>query len=226
MSPKLPQVAAAVTAFARSSNPEDEMFVVDFSDSATVELMDAKPFSSDPGELAKAVSAVRASGRTALYDAVAEGLLHLQLGRWDKRALIIVSDGGDNASLHTYAQIQKLAQQSQVVIYSIVLADPDDQNAEENPGALKRLSKDTGGLAFFPPTLESVADISKTIARDLREQYTLGFTPDQTNTLDSFREVKVKVTAPGSGKIHVRTRPGYFRLEQKQPSAKTGENPS
>ncbi len=226
MGPKLDEVATAVSAFARSSNPEDEMFVVDFNDDVSVELMDGKPFTNDPRELAKAVSSVRARGRTALYDAVSEGLIHLQLGNWDKKALIIVSDGGDNASQQKYTQVLKLAQRSQVTIYSIGLTDPDSGNEEENPGVLKRLSKNTGGLAFFPESLGSVADISKTIARDLREQYTLGFVPERTGTADSFRQIRVKVDAPGQDRIQVRTRPGYFWSEQQQVPAKLGKNPS
>jgi Ca-activated chloride channel family protein len=226
MGPKLEEVATAVSTFASSSNPEDEMFVVDFNDDVSVELMDGKPFSNDPRELAKAVSAVRARGRTALYDAVSEGLIHLQLGHWDKKALIIVSDGGDNASQQKYSQILTLAQRSQVSIYSIGLTDPDSESEEENPGVLKHLSKNTGGLAFFPASLGSVVDISKTIARDLREQYTLGFVPERIGNADSFRQIRVKVDAPGQGKIQVRTRPGYFKAEQQQVPAKLGKNPS
>src|SRR5580658_7322392 len=208
MNPKLPEVAAAVSTFAHSSNPQDEMFVVDFNDDVTVELLHGKPFTDDPDELAKAVSSVRARGRTALYDAVAEGLLHLQLGQWDKKALIIVSDGGDNASQHKYSHILALAQQSQVVIYSLGLADGDE---EENPDVLRRLSKATGGIAFFPQSLPDVTDISRRVARDLREQYTLGFVPQTADSSDSFRQLTVKVSAPGRGKLRVRTRPGYFK---------------
>jgi Ca-activated chloride channel family protein len=208
MGPKLREVAEAVSVLARSSNPQDEMFVVDFNDDVTVELLHGKPFTDDPDELAKAVSSVRARGRTALYDAVAEGLLHLQLGQWDKKALIIVSDGGDNASQHKYSHILALAQQSQVVIYSLGLADGDE---EENPDVLRRLSKATGGIAFFPQSLPDVTDISRRVARDLREQYTLGFVPQTADSSDSFRQLTVKVSAPGRGKMRVRTRPGYFK---------------
>ncbi len=218
MGPKLPEVAAAVSAFAQSSNPQDEMFVVDFNDDVSVELLNGKPFSSDAHELEKAVSAVSARGRTALYDAVAEGLIHLQLGHWDKKALIIVSDGGDNASQQKYSQVLALAQRSQVVIYSIGLVDADGDEA--NPSVLRRLSKDTGGIAFFPMSLKSVADISKRIARDLREQYTLGFVPEKTGASDSFRQIRVKVDAPGHGKCHVRTRSGYFKSQHEQDPAK------
>jgi Ca-activated chloride channel homolog len=207
MGPRLPEVAAAVSAFAQSSNPEDEMFVVDFNDDVSVELLNGKPFTNDAQELAKAVSAVRARGRTALYDAVAEGLLHLQLGHWDKKALIIVSDGGDNASMQKYPQVLAGAQRSQVSIYSVILADGDE---EDNPDVLRRLSKATGGIAFVPTSSQDVADISRRIARDLREQYTLGFVPEKTGSADSFRQLSVKVAAPVHGKLRVRTRPGYF----------------
>jgi Ca-activated chloride channel family protein len=224
MGPKLAEVAAAVSAFAQSSNPQDEMFVVDFNDDVSVELLNGKPFTIDAHELEKAVSAVTARGRTALYDAVAEGLLHLQLGHWDKKALIIVSDGEDNASQQKVSQIVALAQRSQVMIYSVGLVDADDE--EVNPGVLRRLSKDTGGIAFFPTSLGTVADISKEIARDLREQYTLGFVPETADATDSFRQIRVKVAAPGRGKLHVRSRPGYFRSEQKQAPAKLGKSAS
>ncbi len=215
MGPKLQSVSAAVSAFAQSSNPQDEMFVVDFSDSVSVKLPGGKPFTSNPRDLAQAVSAVSARGMTALYDAVAEGLNHLQLGRSDKKALIIVSDGGDNASARKYADVLELAHRSQAVIYAIGLVDAHE---EENPDVLRRLCKDTGGLAFFPAEGQSVADISASIAHDLREQYTIGFTPEKRNG-DSFRKIRVEVTAPGRGKLHVRTRSGYFAGPQKQPAA-------
>lgn len=213
MGSKLPGVSAAVSAFAQSSNPGDEMFVVDFSDRVSVELPGGKPFTSNPRELAQAVSEVSARGMTALYDAVAEGLNHLQLGRWDKKALIIVSDGGDNASGRKYKDILELARRSQAVIYAIGLVGAAE---EENPGVLRRLCKDTGGLAFFPAEGQSVSDISTIIAHDLRQQYTLAFTPEKKSG-DVYRKVHVEVTAPGLGRLQVRTRAGYFAASQKQP---------
>jgi Ca-activated chloride channel homolog len=211
MGPKLTEVAAAVSDFANSSNPKDEMFVVDFNDDVSVELLNGKAFTNSAHELEKAVSAVSARGRTALYDAVAEGLLHLELGQWDKKALIIVSDGGDNASQQKFSQVLALAQRSQVVIYSVGLVDAME---EEDPGVLRRFSKETGGISFFPTTSEGVADSSQRIARDLREQYTLAFVPETTATTNSIRHIRVEVS--GHGKVHVRTRPGYFRTEQNQ----------
>jgi VWFA-related protein len=216
MGSKLPEVADAVIAFAQSSNPQDEMFVVDFNDDVSVELMDGKPFTNNPKMLARAVSSVHARGQTALYDAIAEGLIHLQLAHWDKKALIIVSDGGDNASQQKFAQVLALAQQSQVLIYSIGLIG---QTEDVNPGVLRRLSKATGGIAYFPEGAAAVTNISAQISRDLRGQYTLGFAPEKANGVHTFRKLEVKVDAPGHGKIRVRTRTGYIFTEEKSPAA-------
>jgi Ca-activated chloride channel homolog len=224
MGPELPEVAASVSAFAQSSNPQDEMFVVDFNDQVWFQLLGGKPFSNDGAELQKAVEAVSARGRTALYDAVAEGLNHLRLGQWDKKALIIVSDGGDNASAHTYSQILALAQRSQTLIYAIGLLGALD--ADENPDALKRLCKNTGGIAYFPGPKERVTDISTQIARDLREQYTLGFSPEHVPGAHSFRKIEVKVAAAGRGKLHVRSRPGYMGGPEGASPAAGGKNAS
>jgi Ca-activated chloride channel family protein len=207
MGSKLPGVAAAVNSFAHTSNLQDEMFVVDFNDDVSIELMKGKAFTSDPKELEEALGAVAARGRTALYDAISEGLHHLQYGRWQKKALIIISDGGDNASRLKYSQVLAQARQSQALIYSIVLVGSD--NVEENPDLLRRLSKDTGGIAYFPRAGESVESASAKIARDLREQYTLGYVPQGMKQADAFRKIQVKVSGPGHGKLHVRTRQGY-----------------
>jgi Ca-activated chloride channel family protein len=207
MGPKLAEVTTAVSAFAHSSNPEDEMFVVDFSDNVSVELLDGKSFTSDPRILDRAVSAVSARGQTALYDAVAEGLKHLELGNREKKALIIVSDGGDNASHHKYSEVLTLARQAHAVIYSIGLVGSTE---EENPRALDRLCKETGGIAFFPRSGQRISDIAGTIARDLREQYTLGYAPAKEISGSSFRKIAVKVDAPGRGRLRVRTRAGYL----------------
>jgi Ca-activated chloride channel homolog len=207
MGSKLPAVAAAVYSFAHTSNRQDEMFVVDFNDDVSIELMKGKAFTSDPKELQEALGAVAARGRTALYDAISQGLHHLQYAHCQKKALIIISDGGDNASLLKYSQVLAQARQSQALIYSIVLVGSD--NVEENPELLRRISKDTGGIAYFPRPGESVDSVSAKIARDLREQYTLGYIPQGMTQSDKFRKIEVKVVSSGHGKLHVRTRPGY-----------------
>lgn len=220
MGAKLADVVAAVNSFVHSSNSQDEMFVVDFNDDVSVEIMGGKAFSNNPKDLREALTAVSARGRTALYDAVSEGLLHLQYGDLGKKALIIISDGGDNASHLKYSQVLKQARQSQSLIYAIGLLGSDDE--EENPGLLRRLCKDTGGIAYFPHVGESVASASKAIAQDLREQYMLGYTPQNMNHPDAFRKVEVKITAPGHGRLRVRTRPGYTPAAEKLPTAELG----
>jgi Ca-activated chloride channel homolog len=220
MGPKIPDVIAAVTAFAHSSNPQDEMFVVDFNDDVSIELMKGKAFSNDAEELEEALRAVTARGRTALYDAVSEGLHHLQYGHLEKKALIIISDGGDNASHLKYSQLLAQARQSQTLIYAIALVGADEK--EENPGLLRRLCKDSGGIAYFPREGETVAKVSTQIARDLREQYTLGYAPQNMQRTDAFRKIEVKVSARGHGSLRVRTRQGYSLAAEKQPTAQLG----
>jgi len=207
METKLRSVRAAVLSFAQSSNPEDEMFVVDFSDRVRSEIFRGKLFTNDVSELQNALAAVGAEGGTALYDAIYQGLERLRVGHRNKKSLIIVSDGGDNASQHKYHQVLAMAHQSEAVIYAIGLVGAPGE--EEKPKILERLCKDTGGLAFFPHTLDPVHEVSNRIARDLREQYTLAYAPDRKVSGDSFRKIDVKVSAPGHEKLHVRTRLGY-----------------
>ncbi len=207
METKLPNVITAITAFAHSGNPKDEMFVVDFNDRVVVEPLDRKAFTNNSVELEKAIEAMSAHGRTALYDAVAEGLTHLQLSDLQRKALIIISDGGDNASHFKRSEILALARQSQVMIYSIILEG--DFTKEQNPKALRQLSEDTGGVAFSPESVQSVVDSSAQIARDLREQYVLGFVPEKHASGNLFRKLRVKVTTPEKRKLYVRTRIGY-----------------
>jgi Ca-activated chloride channel family protein len=217
MGPKLQDVVTALSYFTHSSNSQDEMFVVDFNDNVSIELMGGKAFSNDARDLEEALRAVSARGRTALYDAVSEGLHHLQYGHFEKKALIIISDGGDNASHIKYSQVLAQARRTQAQIYSIALVGSFD--GEENPALLRRLCKDTGGIAYSPREGESTASISREIARDLREQYTLGYTPQNLKVADAFRKIEVKVTATGHGKLRVRTRQGYSPAAEKRPAA-------
>jgi len=215
MGPKLSDVSTAVSTFAHSSNPEDEMFVVDFSDAVSIESFDGKAFTSDSNALEKAVSGVSARGRTALYDAVAAGLKHLELGKHEKKALILVSDGGDNASHLGYKDVLTQARQARAVIYSIALAG--ESLEEENPRVLEKLCKESGGIAFFPRAGQNISGIAKEIARDLREQYTLGYAPAMGIKDDSFRKVTVRMTAPARGKVRVRTRTGFTLSQESAP---------
>lgn len=207
MGPKLPAVAAAISSFAHSSNPQDQMFVINFADEVSIGLFDGQSFSSDPAQIEHAITSVWARGRTALYDAVAEGIVHLKLGQWNKRALIIVSDGGDNASHYKFNQISEMARASHAVIYAIGLLSESGQ--EENPEVLRKLTRDTGGLAFFPGPHDSIATVSNAIARDIRSQYMLAFAPPKESGAAVFHRLSIKVNVEGRGKLHVRARTGY-----------------
>ena len=207
MREKLPQVGAAVAAFARSSNPKDEMFVVNFNDIVSLELPAATPFTSDIRLLQKAVLGVSAEGRTALNDAIITALGQLRSGHRERQALIIVSDGGDNASKHKFAEVLAEARRSKAIIYSIGIFSPDE--AEQNPGMLEKLAKATGGQTFFPHSINEVTSICTQIARDIREQYALGYIPSGAEVAGSYRKIDVKVVAPNRAKLHVRTRAGY-----------------
>ena len=210
MRPKRAALAAAVSALLQSSRPDDELFGVDFNDRVTFALAGDRPFTHDTTELATALIAVPAESQTALYDGVAEGLQHLALGHGERRALIVVSDGGDNTSRRTYKEILALARRSDAVIYAIGLLGTSPADEEEDAGLLRRLCRDTGGIAYFPETLDDIAAMSTAIARDLREQYTLGFVPADGNGRRTYRTIEVKVTAPVRGRLHVRTRSGYL----------------
>jgi Ca-activated chloride channel homolog len=209
MRTKTPALQAAVSALSQSSRPDDELFAVDFNDRVSFALPGGRPFTNDAKELEASLTAVDAAGQTALYDGVAEGLQHLQLGHGEKRALIVVSDGGDNASRRTPAEVLALARRSDVVIYAIGLLGTSPAEEEEDAGLIKRLCKDTGGVAYFPRSAREIIAASTHIARDFREQYTLGFVPGTHTDGRAFRRIEVRVSAAGQGRLHVRTRSGY-----------------
>jgi Ca-activated chloride channel family protein len=205
---KLPAVNAAIAAFARSGHSDDELFVVAFNDRARLQPWSAGTlFTSDAEELAAALEAARPEGRTALYDAVALGLRQLPAGQAQRKALIVVTDGGDNASALKYGEVRDLARASQAVIYGIGLTGAVTQ--EENPEILKRLCRDSGGTAHFPPAAADIAAVVMAVARDLRAQYTIGFAPAAAGPKPVYRTLKVTVVSPRGDSRRVRTRAGY-----------------
>jgi VWFA-related protein len=208
MGPKRRDVVAAALAFARSSNPQDQMFVVNFNERVSFGLPGNITFTDEVGQLQVALSRVAAYGETALYDAIAVALEHLKKGDRDKKVLIVVSDGGDNASKHKLSEIEDMVGQPDAIIYTIGIFD--EQDADRNPSVLKRLAKDTGGEAFLPESLNDVAPICEQIARDIRNQYTIAYVPTNRKRDGSYRVVQLKASARGRGRLSVRTRAGYF----------------
>jgi Ca-activated chloride channel homolog len=219
MESKIPNVSAAISAFAELGNLKDEMFVVEFNDKVNLAPLGGELFTSVASELEVGIHSLSASGRTALYDAVAEGINHLQLSHRQKKALIVISDGGDNASAYRRTDILKLAHQARVMIYSIILTN--GQSKDENPKILIQLCRETGGVALLSQPQRSLTEFSLLIARDLREQYTLGFAPERKEIGPSFRKIDVQVFAPQAGKVNIRTRRGYFVGDRQPTSAHT-----
>ena len=215
MRPKSAALQAAVSALLESGGPDDELFGVDFNDHAVLALASDRVFTHDPAELGTALSTIHAEGRTALYDGVTAGLSHLELGHSQKTALIVISDGGDNASRATSAQVVALARRSNAAIYAIGLLGTPPSEEDEDEGLLVRLCRDSGGVAYFPRSIGDVVTVSRQIARDIRDQYLLGFAPGPRTAGAAFRTIEVKVSAPHLGRIHVRTRSGYLLSDEK-----------
>ena len=144
---------------------------------------------------------------TALYDAILEARRHLDLGTSDKKVLLVVSDGGDTASRHKLAEVTaKLSEQSNTLLYAIGIFDPDDE--DRNPEVLRRLAKATGGEAFFPKHLEDIKATCEHIAREIRQQYTLGSVSNRPAKPGAHHVIRVAAHA-GAKKIAVRARNGY-----------------
>lgn len=208
MGSKRSDVISAARTFVESSNANDEMFVVNFNEHVRFGLPEDVPFTSHAAPLQLAIALSPTAGETALYDAIAAGLEHLKKGNRDKKVLIVISDGGDNASSHTLKQITKLAVESDAVIYTIGLFDESD--ADGNPGVLKSLARTTGGEVFLPETIGDLVPVCARIARDIRNQYAIAYTPTNSNQDGGYRSILVKANAPGGDHLVVRTRPGYY----------------
>ncbi|HEY3823776.1 MAG TPA: VWA domain-containing protein [Bryobacteraceae bacterium] len=207
MKNKRADVTAASVELALSSNPRDRMFVINFNEHVRFGLPDGKAFSSSVAELEKALERATPEGETALYDAVSAGLSQLEKSDCERRVLIVVSDGGDNASHHNPEELLKEARRSDAVIYTVGLFDED--NRDSNPRTLHRLAGSTGGEAFFPRMPSEVVRICRQIAKDIRTQYTIGYSPANTRFDGRFRRIKVRASDTTGEPLSVRARAGY-----------------
>ena len=150
---KRPELITAGLAFVGASNPQDQVFVVNFNDKVRSGLPTTTPFTDDVKLLRLALLENQPEGRTALYDAIAFALHHVDSGQRDKKALVVVSDGGDNCSTHSLTQLMRLVQESHTTIYTVGIFDADD--ADRNPQVLKRIASASGGECFLPADLSS-----------------------------------------------------------------------
>lgn len=208
MVPKREHVIAAALELAEASNPEDEIFVVHFYDHIVFALKLGEAFTSDIADLKAAVSRIAGLGRTALYDAVIAGLEHLQMSRLRKRVLVVISDGGDNASTQSRQEMLDKTRRSDALIYSIGIYT--DHERDRNPKVLKELAGITGGEAYFPRNESQLSEVCKRIATDIRSQYMLGYIPKNQEKDGNYRKIKVSVEASDRGRLTVRTRSGYL----------------
>src|SRR5712692_1456516 len=208
MTPKHSQVLTAAETFIEESNRLDEIFVLHFNDRVKRGLPPDVLFSDDILQLRTALGRGVPEGKTALYDAVVDGLMQLELGKQDKKTLVLISDGGDNASMHRRHDTLDKVQRSIATIYSIGLYEPDDP--ERDPALLRQLAKISGGEAYFPNGVGEMVPVCRHIAKEIRTRYTVGYRPEEDKARGSLRQVRVRVSAPGHGKLTVRTRNSYL----------------
>jgi VWFA-related protein len=211
MAKKRPAVNKSALDLVEASNPKDEAFVVNFSDEAFID----QEFTSDINKLRDGLSHIESRGGTALYDAVVASADKLAAdSKRPKQVLVIITDGEDNAStLNLEQTIHRVQELSGPVIYSIGLLFGDEMSHAEvrhARRALEMLSTETGGMAFFPKSLEQVDQIAAEVARDIRSQYTIGYHSTKPSSVPGFRRIQVVAEAPGHSRLSVRTRTGYF----------------
>lgn len=206
MRSKLGEVLAATLAFARSSNPDDELFAIRFNDDVRDAVTDRRfLLARDLKLLETAMSALVPEGRTALYDALLAGLDHLIEGTRPRKVLVVISDGGDNASRATLDHVLDRLRRSNAALYAIGIYDEDD--LDRNPGVLKNLARTGGGERFLPRSAGALMQVCQRIAREIRSGYTIGYVPPDRD--GAYHRIRVQLE-PADRRLTIRTRPGYF----------------
>jgi Ca-activated chloride channel homolog len=209
MREKRSRVEASALALVKASNPQDEIFIVNFNDEAFLDV----PFTNDVSKMQQGLSRIDSRGGTAMRDAINMSLDYEKAqAKKDKKVLIVITDGNDNASSASLERVVQRAVQSDVLIYAVgLLGEEERHEAAKAKRALKELTTSTGGMAFYPKDTSEVGDLALEIARDIRSQYTLAYTP-QIPDDGSYRQIKVTVDAPGHPVV--RTRSGYYATHE------------
>ncbi|HEY6763330.1 MAG TPA: VWA domain-containing protein [Candidatus Sulfotelmatobacter sp.] len=207
MREKRAKVNQAALNLVRSSNPQDEVFVVNFNDEYYLD----QDFTNNLLKLKDALEKIDAKGGTALYEAVVASGEHLKRNaKLEKKVLFVVTDGEDNASRETLEQaVKQLQEENGPQVYAIGILG-DEEHPKRARRALEIMAQRTGGLAFFPKTLDEVDEISRQVAHDIRNQYTIGYKPTNPRGTGGFRQVKVDAKGKGHSKLIVRTKTGYY----------------
>ena len=214
MRDKRARVEAAAATLAKDSNPQDEVFVVNFNDEAFLDNPHGKEFTSDIKEIEEALTRIDSRGGTAMRDAIRMSIDHLkEKAHKDKKVLVVVTDGNDNSSVVSLENLVKASQQSEVLIYGVgLLSDEERREAKRAERALTDLAVATGGETFFPKEVSEVERIAHQVARDIRSQYTIIYSPTNAAMDGSYRTIKVAVNAPG--RLTARTRSGYYATDK------------
>jgi Ca-activated chloride channel family protein len=199
------QVAEAAVAFVGASHPEDELFVVNFNEHVYFGLPPTVPFTRSAFQLRAALQTAP-TGLTALYDALAAGIEHLNKGSRQRKALVVFSDGGDNASKRPLDEVLQAARRSSATMYTIGFYD--ETNRDRNPPVLRQIAALSGGRAYFPRSLDDMDEVWRGIAGGIRSQYTIGYQSSNPAQDGAFR--KVRITASRGRGLQVTTREGYF----------------
>jgi VWFA-related protein len=207
MAPKQSDVVDSALAFAQSSNPVDQMFVVHFNDHVRLGLPVGVPFTGDISLLKTAVSQFKLGGTTALFDALIFAESQFRKSFYQRKVLLVITDGTDNSSKATMAEVLDAAGRSGILISAIGLFDQEERS--RGMQALSQLAQGTGGTAFFPAALADATRTSEEIAHEIRRQYTVDFQGAEDG---QFHRIEVKVKDPRYGPLSVRTRPGYIAL--------------
>jgi Ca-activated chloride channel family protein len=207
MREKRQKVNAAAVNLVRSSNPNDEVCIVNFNDEYYLD----QDFTANINKLKEGLEKIEARGGTALYDAVVATADHLKSSaKLDKKVIFIVTDGEDNASTESLEQaVRRLQVENGPTVYAIGILG-DEEHPKRARRALQVMSERTGGLAFFPKTLDEVDAISRSVAHDIRSQYTIGYKPATPRNQGGYRQVKVDAHSHSYGKLTVRTKSGYY----------------
>jgi len=208
MSNKRRDVVTAALAFVNTSQRDDEMFVVDFNRRAWLGLPPETQFTHNVSDMRTALLQTRTEGTTALYDALGLALSHLKEGSRQRKALVLLSDGGDNASVAKLDEVLRMAQQSSATIYCIGIYDPFAK--DKDPGVLKKIAKVTGAESYFPANTGDLQDIWRRIAGSIRSQYTLAYVSSNPSRNGSYRNVKITATGKRGKTLEVRSRQGYY----------------
>jgi Ca-activated chloride channel homolog len=221
MSTKRSRVEAAALAMVRASNPQDEVFIVNFNDDAYLDV----PFTNDMHKMEQGLARIDSRGGTAMRDAINMSLDYIKdKAKKDKKVIVVVTDGNDNASNVSLEKVVTRSNQGDTLIYAIGLfTEEERREAAKARRALNELTSATGGLAFYPKDVNDVQSLTVEIAHDIRNQYTIAYSPNIQALDGSYRQIKVTVDAPG--KPVVRTRSGYYATPNTEASKRAAATP-